>query len=205
MIDFLANFFPRLFRFYLQPLDGNSDKLIIILFIGWYYDNYLIIIVIIIIIIIIYNYYQIYLIVAVLVRFVLTVFFETTMTQNMTKSSVGKEMLRPFLDCFFFFTSKHLTYKPNSFKYSVTEYYRVWSGFDQNLVPYHRICLIYHSLTPPPPLSAAGGVGGPPTKFSKREGLAGPQLQKGDCWKRGGNFFRGEGWMGGCNFYKKIN
>ena len=103
MIDFLANFFPRLFRFYLQPLDGNSDKLIIMWFIGWYYDNYLIIIVIIIIIIIIYNYYQIYLIVAVLVRFVLTVFFETTMTQNMTKSSVGKEMLRPFLDCFFFY------------------------------------------------------------------------------------------------------
>ena len=37
-----------------------------------------------------------------------------------------------------------------------------------------------------------------PTKFSKSEGLAGPQLLEGGCWERGGHFFQG-----GCNLHKK--
>ena len=53
-----------------------------------------------------------------------------------------------------------------------------------------------HSVHPPPPLSAVGVE--PPTKFSKRGGLAGPQLLEGDCWERGGDFFQG-----GCNFHIK--
>ena len=36
-----------------------------------------------------------------------------------------------------------------------------------------------------------------PIKFSKSEGLAGPQLLEGGCWERGGHFFQG----GGCNFH----
>ena len=47
------------------------------------------------------------------------------------------------------------------------------------------------------PLSARGGGGSePPTKFSKRGGLTGPQLLEGvGCWEKGGDFFQG-----GCNF-----
>ena len=44
------------------------------------------------------------------------------------------------------------------------------------------------SIVCPPPLSA-GGVK-PPTKFSKRGGLTGPQLLEGSCWERGGDFFQ---------------
>ena len=45
-------------------------------------------------------------------------------------------------------------------------------------------------MHPPPPLPA-GGVE-PPNKFSKRGGLAGPQLLEGGCWERGGvTFLRG--------------
>ena len=40
----------------------------------------------------------------------------------------------------------------------------------------------------------------PPTKFSKRGGVTGPQLIEGGCWEREGvTFFRG--W--GLNFYIK--
>ena len=35
------------------------------------------------------------------------------------------------------------------------------------------------------PFSAGGGGVKPPTKFSKRRGLTGPQLLEGRCWKRG--------------------
>ena len=44
------------------------------------------------------------------------------------------------------------------------------------------------SIVCPPPLSA-GGVK-PPTKFSKRGGLTGPQLSEGSCWERRGDFFQ---------------
>ena len=49
-----------------------------------------------------------------------------------------------------------------------------------------------------------GGGGGvePPTKFSKRGGLAGPQLLEGGCWERGGYFFQGGG--GGCNCHMNL-
>ena len=41
---------------------------------------------------------------------------------------------------------------------------------------------------------AEGGGGVEPlTKFSKRGGLAGPQLLEGGCWERGGYFFQGGG------------
>ena len=54
-----------------------------------------------------------------------------------------------------------------------------------------------------PPLFVGGGRVEPPTKFSKRGGgLTGPQLLKGGCWERGGDFFQGEG----VQFsHKKIN
>ena len=42
----------------------------------------------------------------------------------------------------------------------------------------------------------------PPTKFSKRVGLTGPQLLEGVAGKEGGDFFQGRG---GCNFHIKIN
>ena len=58
--------------------------------------------------------------------------------------------------------------------------------------------LLTHSVHPPP-LSAGGGVE-PPTKFSKREGLTGPQLLEVGCWERGGDFFQGGG---GCSFHIK--
>ena len=38
----------------------------------------------------------------------------------------------------------------------------------------------------------------PPTKFSKRVGLTGPQLLEGVAGKEGGDFFQG-----GCNFHIK--
>ena len=49
-----------------------------------------------------------------------------------------------------------------------------------------------HSVHPPLPRGVP-----PPTRFSKKEGLAGPQLLEGGCWEKGDNFFQ-EG--GGCNF-----
>ena len=39
----------------------------------------------------------------------------------------------------------------------------------------------------------------PPTKFSKRGCLTGPQLLEGRCWRRG----RGDFFQGGCNFHIK--
>ena len=39
------------------------------------------------------------------------------------------------------------------------------------------------------PLSAGGGIE-PPTKFSKRGSLTGPQLLERGCWERGGDFFQ---------------
>ena len=53
--------------------------------------------------------------------------------------------------------------------------------------------------TPLLPISA-GGVD-PPTKFSKKGGLIGPQLLEESCRERGMTFFRGGG--RGCNFYIK--
>ena len=38
-----------------------------------------------------------------------------------------------------------------------------------------------HSVHPPPPLYAEVGGVKPPTKFSKRWGLTGPQLLEGGC------------------------
>ena len=50
-----------------------------------------------------------------------------------------------------------------------------------------------HSVHPHPPPPSAGGWGvEPPTKFSKRAGLTGPQLLEGGYWERGGDFFQGE-------------
>ena len=53
------------------------------------------------------------------------------------------------------------------------------------------------------PLSV-GGMGGagvePPTKFSKRGGLAGPPFLDGSCWERGVTFSRERGV---CNFSTK--
>ena len=40
----------------------------------------------------------------------------------------------------------------------------------------------------------------PPTKFSKRGSLTGPQFVEEGCWERGGNLFQGGG---GCSFYIK--
>ena len=39
------------------------------------------------------------------------------------------------------------------------------------------------------PRLSAGGVE-PPTKFSKRGSLTGPQLLERGCWERGGDFFQ---------------
>ena len=50
--------------------------------------------------------------------------------------------------------------------------------------------------TPPPSFSA--GEVEPPTKFSKKGGLTGPQLWEGVAGKEGVTFFRE-----GCNFYQK--
>ena len=51
-----------------------------------------------------------------------------------------------------------------------------------------------------PALSADGGEEvEPPTKFSKKGGLTGPQFWEGVAGKEGVTFFRG----GGCNFTKK--
>ena len=49
----------------------------------------------------------------------------------------------------------------------------------------------------PPPFQLRGGIE-PPTKFSKRGALTGPQLWKEVTGKEEGNFFQR-----GCNFYKK--
>ena len=62
----------------------------------------------------------------------------------------------------------------------------------------HSKLLNSHSVHPP--LSDGEGVE-PPTKFSKRGGLPGPQLLEGVCWERGGDFIQG----GGCSFHIKIN
>ena len=43
----------------------------------------------------------------------------------------------------------------------------------------------------PPPLSAEEGRVVPPTKFSKRKDLTGPQLLEGVAGKEGGDFFQG--------------
>ena len=49
----------------------------------------------------------------------------------------------------------------------------------------------------PSPRPFCRGRGGePPTKFSKKGGLTGPQLLEGGCWEREGAFFQG-----GCNFH----
>ena len=62
----------------------------------------------------------------------------------------------------------------------------------------HSKLLNSHSVHPP--LSDGGRVE-PPTKFSKRGGLTGPQLLERLCWERGGvTLFRG-----GCSFHIKIN
>ena len=45
-----------------------------------------------------------------------------------------------------------------------------------------------HSVHPPPPHFLQGVIE-LPVKFSKRGGLAGPQLLEGGCWERGGDFF----------------
>ena len=50
----------------------------------------------------------------------------------------------------------------------------------------------FHSLHPHPPTPfLLGGRVEPPTKFSKRGGLAGPQLLEGGCWEREGDFREG--------------
>ena len=63
--------------------------------------------------------------------------------------------------------------------------------------------LLKHSVHPPPPLLSAGGVE-PPTKFSKRGDVTGPQLLEVGCWERGGDFFhREDGGGGGLQFSHK--
>ena len=52
----------------------------------------------------------------------------------------------------------------------------------------HSKLLNSHSVHPP--LSDGGRVE-PPTKFSKRGSLTGPQLLEGVCWERGGDFIQG--------------
>ena len=53
-------------------------------------------------------------------------------------------------------------------------------------------CVSVHSLHPHSPTTfLLGGGVEPPTKFSKREGLAGPQLLEGGCWEREGDFREG--------------
>ena len=52
----------------------------------------------------------------------------------------------------------------------------------------HSKLLNSHSVHPP--LSDGERVE-PPTKFSKRGSLTGPQLLEGVCWERGGDFFHG--------------
>ena len=56
---------------------------------------------------------------------------------------------------------------------------------------------VSHSVHRPLSTGGSGRWGGggvePPTKFSKRGGLAGPQLLEGGCWERGGYFFQGGG------------
>ena len=54
-----------------------------------------------------------------------------------------------------------------------------------------------HSVHPPPVPFSGGGVE-PPTKFSNRGNLTGPQSLEGDWWERGDELFEG-----GCNFQEK--
>ena len=42
----------------------------------------------------------------------------------------------------------------------------------------------------------------PPTKFSKRGGLTGPQLLEEGCWERGGDFFQEGGQLQFSHKYK---
>ena len=60
-----------------------------------------------------------------------------------------------------------------------------------------RIVLFYFQCIYIVPPAKKGGVE-PPTRFSERGGLTGPQFLEGGCWERGGDFFQGGG--GGCNF-----
>ena len=62
--------------------------------------------------------------------------------------------------------------------------------------------LCCHSAPPPPPFCWSGGVVEPPTKFSKRGGLTGPQHLEGFAGKEGGDFYQGGG--GVAIFTKKI-
>ena len=52
----------------------------------------------------------------------------------------------------------------------------------------------FHSVDTHIPFLLGGGGVKPPTKFSKRGGLTGPQLLEGGCWERRCDFFEG----GGC-------
>ena len=49
---------------------------------------------------------------------------------------------------------------------------------------------MYIIVGTPSPFLLGWGVE-PPTKFSKRGSLTGPQLLEGGCWERGGDFFQG--------------
>ena len=60
---------------------------------------------------------------------------------------------------------------------------------------------MFHIVCTPPSLLGEGGLNLQPN-FQKGGGLTGPQLLKGGCWERGGDFFQGEG----VQFsHKKIN
>ena len=48
---------------------------------------------------------------------------------------------------------------------------------------------LYKFIVCTPPLSA-GGIE-PPTKFSEKGDLTGPQFLEGSCWEEGGDFFQG--------------
>ena len=66
--------------------------------------------------------------------------------------------------------------------------------FDVKNGGYFQQPSILAECAPPPsaPFCRGGGGVEPPTKFSKRAGLTGPQLLEGGYWERGGDFFQGE-------------
>ena len=74
--------------------------------------------------------------------------------------------------------------KSNKGKYKVTQ--RVLSFKKKTrLTVMNMLSKLLNSHSVHPPLSDGGRVE-PPTKFSKRGGLTGPQLLEGVCWERGG-------------------
>ena len=83
----------------------------------------------------------------------------------------------------------------HNFSVEVTHHLRIVLMNNTPLKNSLLIIIIIHVVDTPPPLSTGGTGVEPPTKFSKRGGLTGPQLLEGGHWERGGGvtFFMGVG------------